>query len=217
MHSSRMRTGRSLTVFRSLQPGEGVCTWLGGVPGPGGGLCLVPGGYLVLGGVPGPRGGVPGPGGCTWSWGGVPGPGWVPGPGGMYLVLGGVPGPWGCTWSRGVYLVRGVPGPGGGCTWSQGGWCTWSGGVYLVWRGVPGPGGVYLVRYPPPVNRMTNRCKNIILAKTSFRPVIIEKNFYKFRIDLFHWRIYEVKFWTLIPLSVQFSSFSCSFQKKLPK
>ena len=104
-----MRTGRSLTVFRSLQPG----------------------------------GSVPGPGGCTWSWGGVPGPR------GVYLILGG------------VYLVPGeggVPGP-GGCTWSRGG-------------GVPGPGGVYLVRYSPPVNRMTNRCKNITLAKTSFRPVI---------------------------------------------
>ena len=54
-----MRTGRSLTVFRSLQPG-------GGVPGPGGG-------------VPGPGGGVPGPGGgCTWSrggtWSGTPPP-----------------------------------------------------------------------------------------------------------------------------------------------
>ena len=129
MHSSRMRTGRSLTVFQSLQPGgvylvlggvylvpEGGCTWSGGVPGPGGV-------YLV--------------GGCTWSRGG----GW-------------------CTWSRG-----GVPGPGGGVYLVPGG-CTWSRG------GVPGPGGVYLVRYsPPPVNRMTNRCKNITLAKTSFRPV----------------------------------------------
>ena len=84
MHSSRMRTGRSLTVFWSLLLGGGVpspwgCTWSWGV-------------YLVLGGVPGPRGctwswGVPGrggtwSGGCTWSWGGVPGLwGWgVPGP-----------------------------------------------------------------------------------------------------------------------------------------
>ena len=100
MHSSRMRTGRSLTVFRSLQPG-GV--------------------YLVRGGVRGP-GRVPGLGGCTWS-------------GGVYLV-------WG------VYLVR------GGGTWSREG-CTWSG-------------------TPPPVNRMTNKCKNITLAKTSFRPVIID-------------------------------------------
>ena len=107
MHSSRMRTGRSLTVFRSLQPGGGG-TWSGGV-------------YLVRGGVPGPGGVYLVPGGCTWSQGGVPGPG------------------------------GGVPGPGGGCTWSRG--------------GVPGQ------VLPPPVNRMTNRCKNITLAKTSFRPV----------------------------------------------
>ena len=63
---------------------------------------------------------------------------------------GGVPGLGVCTWSGG-YLVGG---------------CTWSGGVpglggYLV-------GGVYLVRYSPPVNRMTNRCKNITLPQTSF-------------------------------------------------
>ena len=102
-------------------------------------LCTGQGVYLV-------QGGVPGPGGCTWSWGvylvcgGVPGPrGVYLVPVGVYLVPGGVPG-----------LVGGVPGP-GGCTWSQ-----W---VYLV------PGGV---RYPPPVNRMTNRCKNITLPQTSF-------------------------------------------------
>ena len=139
MHSSRMRTGRSLT---------GVCS-RGGVPGPGG-MYLVPGG--------------------------------VPGPGGVYLVWGGVPGPRGGTWFRGVYLVL------GGCTWSRGGvpgpggylvpgGCTWPWGVYLV------PGGVYLVprggvngQVLPPVNRMTNRCKNITLAKTSFRPVKTQLN-----------------------------------------
>ena len=66
----------------------------------------------------------------------------------------GVPGPGGCTWSLGVYLV------GGGvylvrwvCTWSEG--CTWS------WGGVP-------AQVLPPVNRMTNRCKNITLPQTSF-------------------------------------------------
>ena len=161
-----MRTGRSLTVFRSLQPGGGG---EGGVPGPGGGtwsrgeggVYLVPGGdvpgpggvYLVPGGVGVGvylvRGSVPGPGGCTWSCGGV------------YLLqggtwsLGGVPDPGGCTWSRGgVYLVRGgVPGP-------RGVYLIWGvylvPGVYLVWGGVPGPGGgtwfqggVYPVRYSP--------------------------------------------------------------------
>ena len=68
----------------------------------------------------------------------------------MYLVgavyLGGVPGLGvylvGGTWSRG----EGVPGPGG---------CTWSG------RGVP-------AEVLPPVNRMTDRCKNITLRQTSF-------------------------------------------------
>ena len=46
MHSSRMRTGRSLTVCCSLLPGGGV-----GSPWSGGGVCLVPGGVcLVLGG-----------------------------------------------------------------------------------------------------------------------------------------------------------------------
>ena len=49
MHSSRMRTGRSLTVYRSLLLWGGVCSW--GVSAPGG--------YLLLGG-----GGVSAPGGC---------------------------------------------------------------------------------------------------------------------------------------------------------
>ena len=74
----------------------------GGVPGPGGGVYLVPGVCLVWG--------------CTWSWGGVPCPrGGVPGPGGVYLV-GGVPGPGGVYLVPGVYLVLGgVPGL-RGCT-----------------------------------------------------------------------------------------------------
>ena len=85
MHSSRMRTIRSLAVFR----GRGTWSGPGGLPG------------LVLGGVPGP-------GGCTWSWGRCT---WS-GPGGCtWYGPGGVPGSgWGCTWSRGLYLVRGVPG-----------------------------------------------------------------------------------------------------------
>ena len=112
MHSSRMHTGRLLTVFRRLLLG-GVYVWCGGYLVPGG---VVPGGYLVRG---------CGLGGCTWSrgylvrggvvWGGT----WswgVPGPGG-YLVQGGV------VWR--VYLVRGG-------TWSRGGapgprGCAWSG------------------------------------------------------------------------------------------
>ena len=76
MHSSRMRTGRMLTVFRNLLFGgsvwsRGVPAWSGEVSGSGGCTCLVLGGCLVQGGVPawswgvsGPRGGVP-----AWSRG----------------------------------------------------------------------------------------------------------------------------------------------------
>ena len=116
MHSSRMHTGRSLTVFRSLL-----------IPG-GGGTCLVQGGYL------------PGPGG-----------------GGTCLV-GGV-----------VYLAQGgyLPGPRGGMSG--------------------------LVRYPPPWTEwMTDRCKNITLAKTSFRPVIILRyvNFSTILVSFFIYFLY---------------------------
>ena len=147
-----MRTARVLTVSPSMLC-TGGCTWSRGVSAPGGGCAWSGGMYLVLGGVPG-LGVYLVPGGCTWSRGGVPGPGEV------YLVPGGAPGPRGCTWSwggtwsggctwSGVYLVPGV----GGSVCSRG--CTWSQGV----------GGV---RYSPPVNRMTNRCKNITLPQTSF-------------------------------------------------
>ena len=100
-------------------------------------------------GVPGRGGGVPGPGGGggTWSRGEV------------YLVGG-------CTWSGGCLLPGGAPGPRGCHTWSGG--CTWSGWVYLVQGGVCSRGGPQI---HPPVNRMTNRCKNITLATTSLRPV----------------------------------------------
>ena len=85
--------------------------------------------------------------------GGVLSPRDVSGPGGVLgLVLGGTwSGPGGGVWSGG-YLVP------GGCTWSGLG-------------GVPGLGGVCQVpppdqtRYTPPVNRITDRCKNITLAQ----------------------------------------------------
>ena len=77
------------------------------------------------------------------------------------------------VWSRGVLALGGV--------WSQGD--VWSRGVCLVPGGVSGLGGVSTPRgvwYPsmhwgrhPPVNRMTDRCKNITLATTSLRPVNI--------------------------------------------
>ena len=80
--------------------------------------------------------------GCTWFQRGV----YLWGEG--YLIQGG------CTWfggvpGLGVYLVLG---------------CTWSGGVPGL-GGVPGPRGCQVL---PPVNRMTNRCKNITLPQTSF-------------------------------------------------
>ena len=87
----------------------------------------------------------------------------------MLCVGGFASGLGGCTWSFGGNLVL------GGCL-LQGGVCTWSGGV-----SAPGPGGVCsrsqgrgcLLQVPrgcqvlPPVNRMTNRCKNITLSQTS--------------------------------------------------
>ena len=63
--------------------------------------------------------------------------------------------------------LGGVSGPGGQCVRS--GRLSGPGG------GVPGPGGVCLSALwdttTPPVDRMTNRCKNITLATTSLRPV----------------------------------------------
>ena len=50
---------------------------------------------------------------------------------------------------------------GGGSPWS-GGVSAWSGGFSLV-GGFSGD--------PPPVNRITDTCKNITLATTSLRPV----------------------------------------------
>ena len=91
MHSSRMRTGRSLTVCWCLLPGGVVCLVWGCLPGLEGvsvwsqGVCLVQGGvcWLVWGGVCL----VPGVGG--WGWWCLPGLGGLPGPGG--LVRGGSP------------------------------------------------------------------------------------------------------------------------------
>ena len=62
LHSSRMRTARSLTVYPSM-----LCSGGWGGLFPGGGGCLVQGGPGLGRGVPGP-GGVPGLGGA-WSRG----------------------------------------------------------------------------------------------------------------------------------------------------
>ena len=101
------------------------------------------------------------------------------GPGGTSLV-------WGGVWSQGGVWSRGVPPWSGGGVWSQGSAC-------LVPRG--GWSGT------PPVNRMTHTCKNITLAKTSFRPVI--KNSYPFAIcSLFVVRTFVIIYhfgWRLLP------------------
>ena len=138
---------------------------------PGEGVCLVRGGgspSLVRGGLPGLGGFYqPGGGGC------------LPGPRGVCLVQGGSawsggfsqPGPGGSAWSGGVLPAwEGcLPGPGG---FSQPGWgrSAWFRG------GLPGPGGLPAWRTPP-VNRITDTCKNITLATTSLRPVINTSNF----------------------------------------
>ena len=76
MHSSRMRTGRSLTICWCLLPG-GVSAWSGGwVSGHGGlwfwGVSAWSGGVCLSGGVGSlvPGGCLPGLGGSAWFGGG---------------------------------------------------------------------------------------------------------------------------------------------------
>ena len=103
MHSSRMRTGRSLTVCRSLLRGGGSV--------PRG--CLLPGGSVCFGGSA--------PGGCL-LWG-------VSAQGGVWSQ--GVSAPGGVS-SGGLSAPRGVSAPGdcllGGCLLWEGGVCS-GGGV----------------------------------------------------------------------------------------
>ena len=115
MHSSRMRTGRSLTVCRSLLLGGGVSA-LGGVYSKG-----------------------------VSAWG--------------VSALGG------CLLRRGGFCSGGVSAP-GGCL-LHGGVC--SGGLSA--RGVCGIPTCTEADIPP-VDRITDACKNITLATTSLRPVI---------------------------------------------
>ena len=101
---------------------------------------------LTIGGVP--ARGVP-------AWGYLPGgvPFWR-----VYLPGEGAPAQ-GCTCPGG-----GVPAQEGGVTFqgvmNLSGGCTCPGGCTCL--------GVYLPRYSPPVNTMTDRCKNITLLQTSF-------------------------------------------------
>ena len=97
--------------------------------------------------------------------------------------------PGGGVCSGGVLHAGGevVSGPEGGspCRGGRGWWClvrgVCSGGVLHAGGGVSAPGGFsmpggFSLPDPPPVNRMTNRCNNITLAKTSFRPVNMGQN-----------------------------------------
>ena len=139
-----------------------------------GGVCMVAGGHAWLWG------------GCAWlqGWGAcvvVGGHAWSQG--GHAWLQGG-----GCAWLWGLHVWLQ-----GGCAWLQGG-CSCRGGLgscdlshhafdvtcmlpphqlsvstcaapYIVWpRCMLG----YTHAPPPPVNRMTNRCKNITLPQTSF-------------------------------------------------
>ena len=66
--------------------------------------------------------------------------------------------------------------PGGVPAWSRRGCLLRGRGLLLGVSGLdggylPGPGGGLPGQILPPVNRMNDRCKNITLAKTSFRPV----------------------------------------------
>ena len=77
MHSSRMRTGRLLTVCGRLLPGGGGVSLIGEGGAWSGGVCLVRGvsalGVSLVGGggVSAPGGCVPGGGICSWgAWSG---------------------------------------------------------------------------------------------------------------------------------------------------
>ena len=93
---------------------------------------------------------------CSRGAGGSAVGGAVSAPGGCLL--------WGVSAPGGS--VPGGSDPGGVCL--LGGGVSASGGMSAP-RGVCAAGG--LPQTCPPVNRMTNRCKNITLATTSLRPV----------------------------------------------
>ena len=106
------------------------------------------------------------PGGCVCSGGGMSAPRGVSVPRGCLL---------------GSLLSRGCLFPGGclllgGCVYSQG----------VCSQGVVVSQDALRQTPPPPVNRMTDRCKNITLATTSLRPVI--KNFKNVLTFTWRWR-----------------------------
>ena len=134
-----MRTAGSLTVSPSM-----LCSQGGGFCS--GGECLLQGGCLLWG-VSAPRG-MSAPGECLLRGVSALG-GW------------GVSAPGGCLLPGGVCSGRvGVSALGGVCSW--GGVC--SGGSAPGGCGIP----ACTEADTPPVNRMTDRCKNITLPQTSF-------------------------------------------------
>ena len=99
--------------------------------------------------------------------------GWYAWSGGVLPPLGGFSLAGGCSpcWGfslvpGGFFLVRGgFSLSGGGSPWSRG--------------GLPGPRGGRGDSGDPPVNRITDTCKNITLATTSLRPVIKTRQIWK--------------------------------------
>ena len=128
MHSSRMRTGRSLTVCH-----RGVCSW---------GVCFWGGGLLL---------GV-----CSRGVG--------------VSALGG------------VVCSLGVSAPGRVCS----GGCLLLGGVCSQGVLLPGVVSQHALRQTPSVDRITDTSKNITLATTSLRPVIMFL-FNKFQLQIVQW------------------------------
>ena len=151
LHSSGMRTARLLTVSQHALC-RGCVPPKGCVPA---GWCVPAEGCTCLGAVYLPRG--------VYLPGGVPAQG-------VYLL------------GRVGHTCQGVSAPGGVCLplvpgVSAPGWCLplVLGGLLLGGHLPLVPGGLLLGGvYPnmqwgrPPVNRMTNRCKNITLPQTSF-------------------------------------------------
>ena len=159
MHSSRMRTGRSLTVWR----GGGSPCW---------GVSLA--GVSLLGGRSPCQGGSPCWGGSRQGVVSLPG-GWgVSLPGG--LLARGVSLPGGVLLARGVSLPGGSPCQGG---FPAGGLpargvslpgASLAGGSHC-WGDLPARG--FSLPETPPVDRITDTSKNISLATTSLWPVKI--------------------------------------------
>ena len=155
MHSSRMRTVRSLTVC------PGGFSLPRGFFLPRGVFSLARGGFFLPRGFSLARGVLPSPGGSPW-------------PGGFFLPRGGLP-------ARGSSFLGGFSLAGGGGFSLLGvslpgglpargvsllGGFSMAGGVLPSWGG-----GFSLPRDTPPVNRITHMCKNITLATTSLRAV----------------------------------------------